>query len=224
MAGFGAVVLAAMSASAQTTNSTVASAATPEAAAPASAPEPASIKLPYGVEDVLKLNRAQISEDIILNYVQNSGTAYNLAPNDIVYLRNQGVSDRVVTAMLDQRKRVAADMAAAQQATTAVAPTAPAPIYPDTGVAAAPSYAPTYEQPQYVQPQPEVQPAPSTVYVIPDPSVRYAYYGYPYYYSGPYYGYCGPVVSFGFGFGGGHYHGGGFHGGGFHGGGFGHRR
>src|SRR5215471_5789507 len=52
------------------------------------------VKLPYGVEEVLKLSRANISDDITINYIQSSGTIYNLTAQDIVYLRNQGVSDR----------------------------------------------------------------------------------------------------------------------------------
>src|SRR5260221_6567528 len=84
--------------------------------APSDAPAPAPVisatpsvvatKLPYGAEDVLKLSQANIGEEIILNYVQSSGTIYNLSPKDIVYLHNQGVSEKVINAMIDQRKRV----------------------------------------------------------------------------------------------------------------------
>src|SRR5271157_3548875 len=52
---------------------------------------PAPGRMPYGVEDVLRLTRAQITEDVVLNYVLNSGTVYNLGPQDIINLRNQGV-------------------------------------------------------------------------------------------------------------------------------------
>jgi len=167
----------------------------PAAAAPAS--------LPYGANEVLKLSRAQISDDIIVNYVQNSGTTYNLGAQDIVYLRNQGVADRVVNAMLAQRQRLA-DAAAAQAAAqnAAAAPAQPVASNP----------APTYSQPApvYTEPAPaytEAAPAASTVYVIPYPAATAAYYGYyrpnPYYY-GPYYGgYYGPTFSVGFRFGGG---------------------
>ncbi len=174
------------------------SAATTNAPAPAT---PAS--LPYGVNEVLKLNQAQISDDIIVNYVQNSGTTYNLGAQDIVYLRNQGVSDRVVNAMLAQRQRLA-DAAAAQVAAQNAAAAAAQPV--------APTPTPTYTQPApvYTEPAPactEPAPAASTVYVIPYPAATAAYYGYsrPYpYYYGPYYGgYYGPTFSFGFGFGGG---------------------
>src|SRR5689334_18003178 len=51
------------------------------APAPASAPVPVvketpAPKLSYGLEDVLKLSRANVSEDITLTYIQNSGTIY----------------------------------------------------------------------------------------------------------------------------------------------------
>src|SRR5260370_15265943 len=125
---------------ADTISGNAAAAALPQPAVAAETPAAtpaAPAKLPYGVEDVLKLSRAQISEDIILNYVQNSGTSYNLGAQDVIYLRNQGVSDRVVNAMLGQRQR-AADAAAAevvaQPAVNAAAPSAaaaPAPTYPE---------------------------------------------------------------------------------------------
>jgi hypothetical protein len=143
----------------------------------------APAKLPYGVDDVLKLSRAQVSEDIVLNYIQNSGTIYNLGPNEIVYLRNQGVSDHIVNAMLDQRKRV---IEAAGSAAS------PAPV--QTAATGEGIIAPSYPPPApiYIEsPAPE-EPAPaSSVYVIPSPAVRAAYYssytyGSPYLYYGPY--------------------------------------
>lgn len=178
----------------------------------------APVKLPYGVDDVLKLSRAQISEDIIVNYVQTSGTIYSLAPEDIVYLHGQGVSDRVVTTMLDQRKR--ATDAAAQQAPVSVAAVqsdASAPTLAETPAPVEnPAPAPTYSvgAADYSEPAPAyTEPAQgsSTVYVISYPAASAAYYGYypsyPYY-AGPYYGgYYRPVVSCGFRYGGhwGHY-------------------
>jgi hypothetical protein len=199
-----------------------------------SAVDPA--KLPYGVADVLKLSRAQVSEQVIATYVQNSGTAYNLNPNEIVYLRDQGVSEHIINIMLEQRKRMIESL-----------PQTPAAQQP------APAYANTTAAPQtYAQPTQTYAPA-STVHVIPYPAASYAYYNstpyyssyYPYYSSGyyPYYSssYCSPYyggyyggyygyrpsLSFSFGFGGyggyghGRYHGSYGHGG-HHGGSYGH--
>ena len=177
----------------------------------------AQVKLPYGVDDVLKLSRAQISEDVIVNYVQTSGTIYSLAPEDIVYLHGQGVSDRVVTTMLDQRKR-ATD--AAQQVPvsgTAVQSGASAPTLAEAPAPVEnPAPAPTYSvgAADYNEPAPAyTEPAQgaSTVYVIPYSGASAAYYGYypSYaYYAGAYYGgYYRPVVSCGLRYGGywGHY-------------------
>jgi hypothetical protein len=205
----------------------VAFSATAQTPAPATTPtsttapaDAAPAKLPYGVEDVLKLSRAQVSEDVTLSFIRNSGTIYNLAPKDIVYLKNEGVSDHVVNAMLDQGKSVPTIMGA--QVAPATAPTAAqALVYPDANAAAAaqasPQYAPTYAQPApvYVQPEPTYAPA-SSVYVMPYSSPGYGYSSYYPYYGG-YYPYYGPSVVFGFGFRGGGYYGG--HRGGYYGGG-----
>jgi hypothetical protein len=74
VASVGAASLMALNATAQT------QAPTTPPASPAAAADTAAPKLPYGVEDVLKLSRAQVSEDITLNFIHNSGTIYNLTP------------------------------------------------------------------------------------------------------------------------------------------------
>jgi hypothetical protein len=217
IASLGAASLVAFSTTAQTPAPTSSDTSAP--AAISAAP----VKLPYGVEDVLKLSRAQVSEDVILNFIHNSGTIYNLGPNEIVYLRNQGVSDTVINAMLAQRQIVPAQVAAQNAAPTAPNPV-PAPVSPDASAAAAAQasaqYAPTYVQPApvYAEAQPAYAPA-STLYVIPYCGTGYGYGScYPYYYGGP-------SIVFGFGYGGGRYCGpyyrgyyGGHYGGYYHGG------
>jgi uncharacterized membrane protein YgcG len=189
---------------AQNSNSTPASA---EAAAPAPVSETRPVQLSSGVPDILKLGRAHMSDEAITAFISNSGRTYHLSVSEILYLREQGVSDQVVTAMLNSRQNAAATVA---QVAPQPAPTGPTADWVNNIPQPAPApaqYAPTYvaAAPVYTQPSP--------VYVYP-PS-------YEYYDSWPYYwGY--PSVSFGFGFGGGHYggyHGGGYHGGGYHGGG-----
>ena len=203
-ASLGAAGLMVLNTAAQTPAPTTTAAPAPAAS------DTAPIRLPYGVEDVLKLTRAQVSEDVTLSFIHNSGTVYNLGPNDIVYLRNQGVSDRVINTMLDQRKNVPAETAAQAAPSTAPA-TPPAPANADANAAAAaqaaPQYAPTYTQPApaYAAPEPAYAPA-SSVYVIPYTSGGYYYPSYYPYYGG--YGYYGPSVVFGFGYRGGGYYGG----------------
>ena len=165
---------------------------------------------------VLQLSQAQVGDSTIIAYVQNSGTIYSLNAPEIVYLKQQGVSDAVITTMLNQRQRVAQSAVQAPAATTISQP-----------VSAEASTVLAQPAATYVQTVPS-----STVYVIPD-TQTYQYYNnyYPYYSYYPYYGGWGyPAVSFSFGYGGG-YHGGyyrggyyggnhGFYGGGYHGGGW----
>jgi hypothetical protein len=191
------------------------SAVTPAQPAVASQPAP---QLSYGVPQVLQLVQAKVSDGIIVSYIQNSGTIYSLTASEIVYLKQQGVSDNVLNAMLNQRSRLAGSTEPATM--TASAPAASAPV------ASAPAssdqtYTASAPPATYVQ----QSAPPSTVYVVPDTQTYY--YSYPYYsyYSYPYYGgyYSGwPAVSLSFGWGGynygGSYHGG-YYGGGYRGGG-----
>src|SRR5580658_3811544 len=123
----------------------------------------ASAKVPYAVAQVVQLEQAKISDDTVIAYIRNSGNNYNLTANDILYLRQQGVSDAVLTAMLTQSR---------MNATSAYQP------QPVTTQVQAPSPAPTAV---YDSPVTYVQPAPTTYYY----SNSYPYY-YPYY---NYYGY-----------------------------------
>jgi hypothetical protein len=167
-------------------------------ASPATEP----VKLSYGVEDVLKLSRAQVSEDVITTYIRNTGTIYDLKPKEIVYLKEQGVSDRIINTMMDQR-RIANEVAAQaqQQQAAAQQPAAVADNnYPVT--------TPAYSEPEPAAPV-VTQPAASSLYIIPYPTPAYPRYGasycYPYSYSYPYtysyYGCSRPVVGFRFGVG-----------------------
>jgi len=171
--------------------------------------------LAYGVPQVLQLVQAKVTDDVIIAYIHNSGNSYGLNADQIIYLRQQGISDRVLAVMLNQPKPASTP-----------APTAPAPAAdtPQPQVVYTPTPAPAYVQPA----------SSSTVYVMPNNQIYYSSY-YPYYYP---YSYC-PGVSLAFGFGGGYgggyyygggyrggyyggYHGGyygGYHGGGYHGGG-----
>lgn len=154
-----------------------------------------TVKLPYGVEDVLKLSRAQVSEDVIMTYIQNTGTIYNLGPKDIVYLKEQGVSDRIVNTMMDQR-RIANEVALQTQQQQAA-------VQQQVAASAENNAPVTTQAYSEGEPAPVVaQPAPSTLYVIPYPTPAYPYYARPYCYPysyygyGGYYGYSRPVIGF----------------------------
>ena len=56
--------------------------------------------LPPGVQDVVKLARAGINEDIILTQVKTAGASYQLSADQIIYLSSQGVSQNVLRALM----------------------------------------------------------------------------------------------------------------------------
>jgi hypothetical protein len=166
-------------------------ASAPNAVTPA-AGSAAVPQLAYGVPQILQLAKANVGDETIIAYIKNSGNSYGLNADQIIYLRQQGVSDAVVRAMLNQPRpgvAVAATTAPAAQPETSTVSTA------QTSVATV---------------------APSVTYVQTVPATTYYYYE-PYYY--PNYAWY-PPVTFSFGWGGGFRggFGGGFHGGGFHGG------
>jgi len=143
---------------------------------------------------VLQLAEAKVGNGTILAFVKGSQASYNLDAAAIIFLRQQGVSDDVLTAMLTPP----APVAVTNPPLPAVAPVAqptPAPV-PETADAA-----PT------PAPDSSVVDASTTTYVgapPDDPPVIYQPVYTPYYY---------PPVVYSFGVYGG-YHGGGYHGGG----------
>jgi hypothetical protein len=162
----------------------------------------AAPQLSYGVSQIVQLAQAKVGDDTIIAYIRNSGNSYGLDADQIIYLRQQGISDNVINVMLSQPKVASAPAQTATQ--------------PDNSSAAQTSTAVAQPTVSYVQTVPS-----STVYVMPDTQTYYydAYYVRPYYY--PYYAWPYPAVSFSFGYGGGFYGGfrGGFHGA-YHGGGW----
>ena len=120
--------------------------------------------LAYGVNDVVHLSKANVGDTTIINYIQNNGSGYGLDASQIIYLKQQGVSDAVLTAMLNQPSRATSG--------TADVASAVAPVQTATTTTT------------YVTPAPVSAPASSvSVYVIPAPPV-YSYYTYPRHYLG----------------------------------------
>src|ERR1700677_5209097 len=67
-------------------------------------PPPATVTttpaLSSAASQVLQLSQAKISDGTIITYVQNSGTVYWLDASQIVYLKQQGVSENFINATL----------------------------------------------------------------------------------------------------------------------------
>ena len=168
---------------------------------------------PSGVSDVMKLFKGGLPAGIIVSYINNSTLSFYLSADNLIALRQEGVPEPVLMAMMQRygeslrQTGTAASAPAQVQAPAAPPPSASAP-------APAPAQAPAPQHYSYAPAQPPVSysyVAPP-VYPVYDP---YFYYD-PFYY--PWYPWGGPVV-FDFGFGhaggfGGHWGGGGRFGGG----------
>ncbi|HZL88326.1 MAG TPA: glycine zipper domain-containing protein [Pirellulaceae bacterium] len=50
-------------------------------------------------EDAIAMTRAGLSDDVVISHIRAHGVARPLEVNDLIYLRNQGVSDAVIKAL-----------------------------------------------------------------------------------------------------------------------------
>ena len=159
--------------------------------------QPAAVNAPvpqlsYGVAQIEKLAQAKVGDDTIIAYIKNSRNSYGLNADQIIYLRQQGISDAVITTMLNQPRPGVAVATPTTPAPQPVASTAYG------GQVSTATVAPTVT---YAQPVPD-----TTGYSQP----YYNSYYQPYYYY-PAYAWYPPVTFY---FGGGGVWGGGWHGGG----------
>ena len=136
------------------------------------APPPANSAVPAispGAAEVVRLAEAGTSDDVILAYIQNSTATFDLSADQILYLRDIGLSSPVITAMLGR------DSALRNQPQTY---TYDQKLYPPTSAppaATGPVAAPLVPE-QVPPPAPPVAEAPAPVYVAsPPPDVSYFY-------------------------------------------------
>lgn len=64
---------------------------------------------PMTQADVISLVKAGEPDELIIRRIDASGTVFNLSADDVVLLRKEGVSDRVVTHMMETKVRAAAE-------------------------------------------------------------------------------------------------------------------
>ena len=113
----------------------------------AQAPAAGAASISPNAAEVVKLAGSGVGEDVVLAYVQNAQSLFNLSADDVLYLRDVGVTQPVITAMLNHDNALRAQQPQAPPAQYAPAPTAevaapaPAPEAPaPQAVAAAPTY------------------------------------------------------------------------------------
>ncbi len=62
---------------------------------------PANVKLSKGVEEIVKLAQAGLSETVMLLYVEKATEEFDLDASEIIYLNDIGIPSTVIAAMLD---------------------------------------------------------------------------------------------------------------------------
>ena len=103
---------------------------------------------------VIRLSQAGVDESIILTFVNNSSGTFNLDSDKIIYLRDIGLPNGIITAMMQRDQQLQQQMAAAN----------PPPVQPAPATD-------TNPQPETPPPPPEEQPAPPP----PEITVNYFY-------------------------------------------------
>jgi hypothetical protein len=143
-----------------------ANAQTPEApvpGAPAQTAAAAPVNLSPGAAEVARLAGSGVGDDVVLAYIQNSQAPFNLTADDVLYLKDIGLSPQVTSAMLTHDSTLRGQ----PQQYAPAAPVAPAPV------AASGSAPLTYDwQPSGAptSPAPAVPPAPTVAVAAPAPT------------------------------------------------------
>lgn len=139
---------------------------TPGASAPA-----ARTDLSAGASEVVRLSEAGTTDDVLLAYIQNANSPFSLNADQILYLRDIGVSQPAITAMLNRDNTLRNQPQTYTYNQTAYPATVPPPAPVEAAPAPAPAPTPAVEAP-LVPPAP----APAPVYVSsPPPEVTYFY-------------------------------------------------
>src|SRR5206468_2229661 len=87
----------------------------------------AAANLSPPVLEIVKMSDSGADATVLQAYVENSPVAYNLRAEEIIYLKDHGISTVVVTAMLQHGAKVREQNAAAQATAVAQAAQQPAP-------------------------------------------------------------------------------------------------
>lgn len=83
------------------------------------------------VQEVLTLSHQHMDDSVITNYIMSTGKSYKLSADDIIYLNSQGVSQPVISALLQTSANASpqpATPATAPAPTTSAAPATPPPL------------------------------------------------------------------------------------------------
>lgn len=112
----------------------------PAPAAQASVQVSAAAQFPAGIADILRMADAKVDAEVIKAYVHNSRVPYYLTANEIIELKDRGVSSDIITTILERGGELRS------QAGSSMRPAVSAPAAPayDYGYDTQPAYAAPY--------------------------------------------------------------------------------
>ena len=113
--------------------------------------------LPPGVQDVIKLVKAGLGEEVVLAHIKNTGATYTLSADQIIHVHQQGVSENEMKALMGSG--------------SATVPASPAPVPAPAPVVTTPAPAQALTAPAPVPPTPTYAPVPSAPTVPMAPTV-----------------------------------------------------
>jgi hypothetical protein len=85
---------------------------------PSEKPAPTKVKLSIPVSELVRLVNSGVEQSVLLAYVTNSTSTFNLGAEEIIYLNDIGVASPVVTAMIQHDQTLKGAMAASFAANT----------------------------------------------------------------------------------------------------------
>lgn len=141
------------------------------------------------LKEIVKLSESGADASVIQAFVENSPVAYNPKAEEIIYLHDHGISNPIITAMIQHGAKVREQQAATQATLAASQPMPPPPIPGD-------AMAPQGEAPYEVTPPSDTYPVypADPGYAYPYPNYYYpayptfgVYVAPPFYYGRPYY-------------------------------------
>ena len=90
---------------------------------------------PLTIDEIVKLQQAGFSEDVIITKIKKNGKAFDLSTEELVDLHKIGISDRIIQFLLDPSQPYVAQAAppAVKPDSPGTAPTAAPKVYPDDG-------------------------------------------------------------------------------------------
>lgn len=132
-------------------------------AEPVAKPIAAPPSLSPGVDEIVQLAQANVGDDVLLAYIENSSANYNVKVEEILYLHDLGLSTQVVSAMVRHSQGMR-DQAASNAPPPGAQVNPEAQATASAQVAAAPTNVSTPAEPQQVTTTPSEQPPQQMAY------------------------------------------------------------